>query len=102
MTSLEREYYNNIKNNPEDYVFNQLFFIENNAIKPIEGKWFKLLADGIPIIISTSERRAILESITEYYLDEIHPLDKIRTSKPFAETSNPTAPARIFRVEIDK
>lgn len=86
MTDKEREFYEKIKNDPEDFMFDLLFeYDENGNVKPIQGKTLKLMGDGIPMVLNSSTANLMNGETTN------DPFASVRTNKSFREISNEIA-----------
>ena len=99
MTEKEKSYYETLKNNPKDYVFGKLFVVENGITKPIEGKWFKLMGDGIPFIYYTDLTREQNEAGVP---EPPHPLELIMSftsERTITATPAPALGDSIFTFE---
>lgn len=63
MTDKEKELYERVKVDPDNFLFRYLFeYDKNSNIKPIQGKILKLMPDGIPKI---SDQETASESTFE-------------------------------------
>lgn len=86
MTDKEKEIYEKVKNDPEDFMFDLLFqYDESGNIKPIKGKTLKLMADGIPMVLD--EASAIFSN--NFIIG--NSLDSVRTNKSYQEIMNEIA-----------
>ena len=97
MREKEKSYYETLKNNPKDYVSGKLFVVENGITKPIEGKWFKLMGDGIPFIYYTDLTREQNEAGVP---EPPHPLELIMSfTSERTITATPALGDSIFTFE---
>jgi hypothetical protein len=66
MTEQDREYYEQLKANPKNWAFADLFYL-NEKGEPIvkEGTWFRLMGDGLPMFFPTVKKRIdLLNEVT--------------------------------------
>lgn len=66
MTEQERKYYEELKENPNDWNFDSLFNTnEKGEAITKEGTWFRLMGDGLPMFFPTATKRIdLLNEIT--------------------------------------
>jgi hypothetical protein len=66
MTEQERKYYEELKSNPKDWNFDNLFNInEKGEAIPKEGTWFRLMSDNLPMFFPTIQKRTdLLNDVT--------------------------------------
>lgn len=87
MTDKEKEFYEKIKNDPGDFMFDMLFKKnEQDEVIPIIGKKMKIMPDGIPMIINETTDNLFSNNFIIG-----NSLDSIRTNKSYQEIMNEIA-----------